>query len=266
MKPFLKWAGNKYRCINHILEALPSGKRLVEPFAGSGAVYLNTNYPTYLLADSNFDLISLYSQIINEGQTFIDYCARYFTQKTNSQDQYYAFRQQFNKSKQLRKKAALFLYLNRHGYNGLCRYNQQGGYNVPFGRYKKPYFPLAEMQYFHQKGQSCEVIHSDFKQTFKQATKGDVIYCDPPYVPLSKSANFTSYTNRGFGEQEQIELSQLAISMANKGIPVIISNHDTPFTRHHYRHGQIKTFHVTRSISCVGNKRAKVRELVAIFQ
>jgi DNA adenine methylase len=266
MKPFLKWAGNKYRCIEHIINALPQGKRLIEPFAGSCAVFLNTNFKKYLLADTNQDLATLYRQLIAEGEPFISYCARYFTKENNTKEKYYYLRAQFNQCKQPRKRAALFLYLNRHGYNGLCRYNQQGGYNVPFGRYIKPYFPTSEMRYFHQKGFLCTIINSDFRQTFKQARKGDIIYCDPPYVPLSKSANFTSYTNRAFGEQEQIELSELALQTAERGIPVIISNHDTPFTRYHYSQSEITTFNVTRLISCMANKRKAVRELIAIYQ
>jgi DNA adenine methylase len=265
MKPFLKWAGNKYRCIDNILSSLPHGKRLIEPFTGSGAVFLNTNYEQYLLADGNNDLITLYQQLKNEGPGFIKYCSRLFNEKTNDAEFYYSMRKKFNSTGFNRKRAALFLYLNRHGYNGLCRYNLSGGFNVPFGSYKIPYFPRQEMHCFHQSSQRCEFLHSDFRDTFLLAKTGDVIYCDPPYVPLSKSSNFTSYTNRSFGEQEQIELVDLALECAQKGITTIISNHDTKFTRNLYRQATTTNFDVKRSISCHGKKRQTVREIIAIF-
>jgi DNA adenine methylase len=98
-----------------------------------------------------------------------------------------------------------------------------------------------------------------------EARKGDVVYCDPPYVPLSLSANFTAYQANGFGQAEQIELAQLAESLARKGIPVIISNHDTVFTHRVYGKAALTQFEVQRFISCKGNKRGKAGELLAVF-
>ena len=144
-RPFLKWAGSKYRIIDHIQGMLPEGERLVEPFAGSGAVFLNTDYNRYLLADNNADLISLYQILSSQGEVFIELCSRLFRDTTNKEAYYYRRRDEFNKTRNAERKAALFIYLNRHGYNGLCRYNSKGGFNVPFGRYKKPYFPADEM-------------------------------------------------------------------------------------------------------------------------
>ncbi|WP_045107589.1 Dam family site-specific DNA-(adenine-N6)-methyltransferase [Legionella hackeliae] len=264
-KPFLKWAGNKYRCIDTILSSLPPAKRLIEPFTGSGAIFINSDYPNYLLAEENNDLVLLFKFLQKEGISFIDYCAQFFSVANNCEEKYYDFREQFNKSTDLRYKAALFLYLNRHGYNGLCRYNQRGIYNVPFGRYSKPYFPRNEMHYFYQKSSQAEFCLGDFRQTFKQAKAGDLIYCDPPYVPLSPSANFASYTNKKFKEADQIDLALLAMESAARGITVIISNHDTEFTRHHYRDSKIISFPVTRLISCNASKRQAAQELVAIF-
>ncbi|ASQ45019.1 Dam family site-specific DNA-(adenine-N6)-methyltransferase [Legionella clemsonensis] len=264
-KPFLKWAGNKYRCIEQILGSLPPAKRLIEPFTGSGAVFINTNYPSYLLAEENRDLVILYQLLQQEGTSFIDYCAQFFSNTNNCEDKYYFFREEFNRSKDLRYKAALFLYLNRHGYNGLCRYNKQGIYNVPFGRYVKPYFPRHEMQLFFQKSNNAEFCMGDFRQTFKQAEAGDLIYCDPPYTPLSSSANFASYTHKKFKEEDHIDLARLAMESAARGITVIISNHDTEFTRHYYSHSKIISFPVSRFISCNPLKRQPAQELVAIF-
>ncbi|MCF8563614.1 Dam family site-specific DNA-(adenine-N6)-methyltransferase [Alicyclobacillus tolerans] len=182
MKPFLKWAGNKYRIISKILELIPPGSRLIEPFAGSAAVFLNTDYEKNLINDLNSDLINLYSTLKNYGPAFVSECKPLFTSEANSADVYYRLRDEFNSIHNARRKAVLFLYLNRHGYNGLCRYNNEGGFNVPFGRYKKPYFPESEMMMFYHKSQSAEFVSDDFETVMRQAQPGDVIYCDPPYV------------------------------------------------------------------------------------
>ncbi|MDF1677182.1 MAG: Dam family site-specific DNA-(adenine-N6)-methyltransferase [Legionellaceae bacterium] len=266
-KPFLKWAGGKYRCLDHIIKALPAGMRLVEPFAGSGAVFLNAPHAQFLLTDANADLISLYMHLKREGPRFIRYCARFFSDKHNQVDSYYQYRIQFNQSTPgSRKRAALFLYLNRHGYNGLCRYNLSGQYNVPFGRYIKPYFPEKELEFFYQKSQAAALMQADFTQTFLNTKPGDVVYCDPPYAPLSKTSQFTAYTRQKFGESEQIMLAKLAKETAQNGVPVIISNHDTPFTRDLYQEARISAFPVRRNISCKGHKRIAVRELIAVFK
>lgn len=265
-RPFLKWAGNKYRCLNTILKSFPDAKRLIEPFAGSAAVFLNTHYNAYILGEENKDLIDLYSYLQTEGEPFIHYCKALFIPENNNEATYYALRKQFNESTDSRIRAALFLYLNRHGYNGLCRYNLKGIYNVPFGRYTKPYFPYQEMQHFIKKIQHVKLIHCDFRETFKHVGHNDLVYCDPPYAPLKQDSNFTSYVGKKFGEQEQIILAELAIQSAQKGATVIISNHDTEFTRYHYRHSKIQSFLVQRNISCKGQNRQTVHELLAIFQ
>lgn len=265
IKPFLKWAGSKYGCIDTILASFPKARRLIEPFTGSGAVFLNADYNQYLLAEQNPDLVHLFQLLQQEGNSFIDYCETLFTAQNNNSAHYYRLRDEFNQSAMSRRRAALFLYLNRHGYNGLCRYNQSNVFNVPFGRYNKPCFPRAEMRTFHAKSQKASFIHHDFRTTFALAKPGDVIYCDPPYVPLSPSASFASYTGKRFGEQDQIDLANLACASADKGITVIVSNHDTEFTRHHYRQGLIHSFPVRRNISCRAINRKPVQELVAIF-
>ena len=266
-RPFLKWAGNKYRIMAHIQGMLPEGERLVEPFAGSCAVFLNTDYSSYLLADNNADLISLYQILSQQGEEFIEYCVRLFRDATNKEDYFYRRRDEFNKTKDAVRKAALFIYLNRHGYNGLCRYNSKGGFNVPFGRYKKPYFPADEMQAFHLKAKYARFVHLDFTTVFSDLKAGDVVYCDPPYVPLSKSANFTTYSAGGFDLQQQDLLAQLAEQARHRDIPVLISNHNTQFTRKAYKSADnIKRLTVRRFISCNGQRRQPASELLALFQ
>lgn len=266
IRPFLKWAGSKYRCLENILASFPRANRLIEPFTGSGAIFINTVYPNYLLAEINQDLISLYCYLQQEGESFINYCELLFSPENNCASQYYQLRQQFNLSTEPKHRAAIFFYLNRHGYNGLCRYNHSGIYNVPFGRYINPRFPRKEMLHFHQRSQQATFIRSDFRQTFNEAKPGDLIYCDPPYAPLQQNSNFSAYTSSVFSEKEQISLAKLAMDCANRGITVIISNHDTDFTRHHYRHSEILSFPVKRLISCQPQHRMMVQELLAIFR
>jgi len=267
IRPFLKWAGNKYRIIDRIKKTLPKGKRLIEPFAGSAAVFLNTDYEKYVINDNNPDLIHLYNLLKSDGADFIKKCRYYFTPRFNNEELYYKLRQKFNDSNDTYKRAVLFVYLNRHGYNGLCRYNLKGGYNVPFGRYKSPYFPEKEMLLFHEKAQRAEFILSSFEDVIQSAKKGDVIYCDPPYVALSASSNFTSYSTGGFNMEKQQQLADLANETSAKGIPIIISNHNTSFTRKAYdKANKITKFHVQRFISCNGKKRGTAGELLALFE
>ncbi len=265
VRPFLKWAGNKLRIIDRVKKYLPEGKQLIEPFAGSAAVFLNTDYDKYLLCDSNRDLIELYTLLQNRGEKFIVQAEELFTARNNHAERYYELRDEFNACNDPLRRATLFIYLNRHGYNGLCRYNSHGGFNVPFGRYKRPYFPATEMLAFHQKAKNAVFRHQDFTTTFGEVRKGDVVYCDPPYLPLSSSANFTSYSAGGFSMQQQQLLAEQAQKTANKGIPVLISNHNTKQAQEIYQAAEKHTFTVQRYISCNGGKRNLAGELLALF-
>jgi len=264
-KPFLKWAGNKFRIIERIKEQLPSGKRLIEPFCGSAALFVNTNFDSYVIADNNKDLINLYLYLQKEGDAFIDYCTPFFSEQKNTADVYYQCREEFNQTDDKRLKAALFLYLNKHGYNGLCRYNQSGGFNVPFGRFKKPYLPKMEMQYFIKRSENATFLHQTFEETMGNAQIGDVLYCDPPYVPLNATNSSFQYDKNGFNQHAQIELARQAEKLSKKGIPVLISNHDTDFTQDIYKSAKISNFLVQRNISCQVNNRQKAQEILALF-
>lgn len=268
IKPFLKWPGGKFRLVGRIQNRLGRGKRLVEPFVGSGAVFLNTNYKRYLLADTNPDLINLYLCLQKNAADFIGYCKSFFTRDNNCEIRYYKLRREFNKTGEVRYKSALFLYLNRHCYNGLCRYNSNNIFNTPFGRYKKPYFPEQELIAFNRAAKKARFIHADFIETMQRTRSGDVVYCDPPYTPLSKTACFTDYFSGGFHWQDQVKLAERAGKLAAKGVPVIISNHNTDPIRRLYKTVGASTekFMVRRMISCNTNKRNKVQELLAVFQ
>lgn len=265
LRPFLKWAGNKIRLIPSIKGLLPQGKRLIEPFVGSGAVFLNTDYKHYLLSDINPDLIQLYQTLQRMGDDFIDYAATFFVPKNNTRLRYQQLRKLFNSSTEPAERSALFIYLNRHCYNGLCRYNKSGGFNVPFGLYKQPYFPALELRAFYEKAKHAKFICGDYRTALEQCKLGDVVYCDPPYIPLSATANFTNYSGQHFHLDAQQQLATLAENTAARGIPVLLSNHDTPLSREYYKQAQLHSLQVRRFISCQGEGRQHVAELLALF-
>jgi DNA adenine methylase len=265
MKPFLKWAGSKYKIIDRITRSLPPGNRLIEPFVGSGSVFLNTDYPEYLVADSNSDLIALYNCIKDKGIDFIAYARNLFIAENNQQESFSRLRTEFNSSEDIARKSAIFIYLNRHCFNGLCRYNSKSQFNVPFGRYKNPTFPETAILDFFHKSQTVEFKVSNFIETMQQAKFGDVVYCDPPYAPLEQTSNFTSYTRGEFTLEHQKVLADIAVKLMDRGISVIISNHDTEFTRSIYNSAQLNFFEVQRFISRNTQSRIKAPELLAIF-
>ncbi|OGT84800.1 MAG: DNA adenine methylase [Gammaproteobacteria bacterium RIFCSPLOWO2_02_FULL_61_13] len=267
VRPFLKWPGGKYRLVDRIRSALGAGRRLIEPFAGSGAVFLNTNYGHFIVADSNLDLIDLYTRLVNAGNELIEASRELFQPETNQSARYYALREEFNGTRHSRRRAALFIYLNRHCYNGLCRYNASGGFNTPFGRYRRPHFPELEMRGFIARAQHARFMQAGFEESMALARHGDVVYCDPPYTPLSRTAHFTDYHTGGFDWKDQERLAQLAQGLASRGIQVVISNHDTVATRALYSTAgaRIEGFTVRRLISCDIRRRDRVGELLAVF-
>lgn len=263
----MKWPGGKFRLIKRIRAAFCRGNRLIEPFTGSAAVFLNTDFERYLLADSNPDLIRLYQRLVDEGDDFIEYCRSFFTPENNCRDRFYELRSEFNRTGKMRTKSALFLYLNRHCYNGLCRYNSRGEFNTPFGRYIRPYFPDKEMRSFIRAAARAEFLTAKFVDSMQLAREGDIVYCDPPYAPLSTTAYFTDYHAGGFKWEDQVILAETARTLADRGARVVISNHDTKPIRELYREAGagVKRFQVRRTISCNPDKRGKAGELLAVF-
>ncbi|WP_313130500.1 adenine-specific DNA-methyltransferase [Pseudescherichia vulneris] len=265
-RAFLKWAGGKYPLLDDIKKHLPPGECLIEPFVGAGSVFLNTDFSRYILADINSDLIGLYNIVKTRTDEYVLNARELFTPQHNHAEVYYRLRTEFNQCRDPLRRAVLFLYLNRHGYNGLCRYNLRGEFNVPFGRYKKPYFPEAELYHFAEKAQNAEFRCLSYEACMELADVNSVVYCDPPYAPLSATANFTAYHTNSFSPLEQVRLAEMAEILVSKQIPVLISNHDTPDTREWYKaatHFQVK---VRRSISSNGGTRKKVDELLALYR
>lgn len=266
-RAFLKWAGGKYNLAEAIRQHLPDGDLLVEPFVGAGSVFLNTDYPRYLLNDINADLIELYRLLQAQPDMLISAAQQFFCEQNNDKERYLALRQEFNQTSDPLERSLLFLYLNRHCFNGLCRYNQSGLFNVPFGKYKKPYFPEVELWRFAEKAQKAEFTCLSYAELFARLPQPPtVVYCDPPYVPLSKTASFTSYAKNSFTLDDQAELANLAESAQAVGHTVVISNHDTPLTRKIYASAELDSIQVGRSISQKGSTRGKVAELFAIYR
>ncbi len=265
-RAFLKWAGGKFGLVEDIQRHLPPADELVEPFVGAGSIFLNTEFKHYLLADINPDLINLYNLLKERPSEYIDEAKRWFTPENNRKEAYLSIRQQFNQTDDIMYRSLAFLYMNRFGFNGLCRYNKKGGFNVPFGSYKKPYFPQAELEFFAEKAQRATFICAGYDETFRRAAASSVVYCDPPYAPLSSTANFTSYAGNGFTLDDQAALADIAEKTATeRGIPVLISNHDTILTRRLYHGAQLNVVKVKRTISRNGAGRNKVDELLALF-
>lgn len=266
-RAFLKWAGGKFGLVEEIQRHLPEAKTLIEPFVGAGSVFLNTDFEHYLLADINRDLINLYNLLKTEPEKYIAESRRMFGPECNRKEFYLDIRKQFNASEDIWFRSVAFLYMNRFGFNGLCRYNKKGGFNVPFGSYKKPYFPEKEMLFFAEKAQRATFVCESYTDTFARADSDSVIYCDPPYAPLSNTANFTSYAGNGFTLDDQANLAEVAEKTAKQGgIPVLISNHDTNLTRRLYKGASLDTVQVKRTISRNGAGRNKVDELFALFE
>jgi DNA adenine methylase len=265
-RAFLKWAGGKFKLVDTLAGYLPKGDRLVEPFVGAASVFLNTDYPRYLLCDINQDLIQLYEIVKASPDDYIAAAKALFVEEMNNKEAYYDIRTRFNQSRDPFQRSVYFLYLNRHGFNGLCRYNRKGAFNVPFGSYKKPYFPEKEIRAFSTKAQRAEFRCIGYEEAFDLTQQGDVIYCDPPYAPLSTTASFTTYVGSGFSLDDQALLARKARHTAlERGISVLISNHDIPLTRELYRGARLGTISVQRNISQNGNGRNKVDELMALY-
>lgn len=259
MNTILKWPGSKSRIMPVLAKHLPAGDRLVEPFAGSCAVMMNTDYNAYLVADVNPDLINLYRQIKENTQQFIILAFQAFAHN-RSEESYYTVREMFNHhlGLPLLERAAYFLYLNRNGYRGMCRYNQKGNFNVPFGNYAEPYFPLEEIKAFAEKAKRATFICADFSETLSMVKTGDVVYCDPPY-----DGTFAEYHGGGFDKNKQHELACILSDIADRH-PVIASNSNTSLVKSLYRQFDLHQITAPRSIGVAAGKGKSAEEIIAV--
>lgn len=265
-RPFLKWAGGKYSLLPELDRLIPAGKRLVEPFVGGGSVFLNSEkHESFLLADVNADLINLY-QMLEVDHIRVCSLAKILFERANSEVAYKDLRDEFNNQRMgAPERAAAFLYLNRHCFNGLIRYNLDGFFNVGFGKYKAPYFPEEEIKAFKRKAHACVFMNAGFRRTLALAGDGDVVYCDPPYEPLPGTAGFTNYAAGGFSWDSQVELAENCVAAHQRGAKVVISNSTAPRVIELYeQHGfTLHRVSARRAISSKGSTRETASDVVA---
>lgn len=265
-RPFLKWAGGKYSLLPELDRLIPAGKRLIEPFVGGGSVFLNSDkHERFLLADINADLINLYQMLAVVPDSVIAEAMKAF-RHLNDVENYTVIREAFNAQKlNATERAAAFLYLNRHCFNGLMRYNLDGFFNVGWGKYKAPYFPEKELMAFRKKSSACVFMNAGFERTLRLAGDGDVVYCDPPYEPMPGTAGFTSYASGGFSWDSQVALAESCVAAHQRGAKVFISNSTAPRVIELYeQHGfTLHRVNARRSISSKGSTRETANDIVA---
>lgn len=265
----LKWPGGKSRVMPQLLPHLPKADCLIEPFIGGASVFMNTDYRRYVLADINPHLIEFYKTIVADTEGFLETAYKALFRDSNNAEKFYSTREMFNQHKAPKwAQAARFLYLNRHGYNGMIRYNQQGELNVPFGHYKRVYFPEKEIRLFAEKARDTKAIFlcADFRTALLTYTTADTaIYCDPPYLPASATANFTGYYTSAFGLVQHQNLVKTLLELNRKhGARATFSGSNTAETRKIYAPFRLHEISVQRSVGA--KSRAKADELIGTLK
>lgn len=258
MRSPLKWVGSKARIMPQLIAHLPKGKRLVEPFAGSCSVLLNTDYNFYVAGDSNPDLINFFTQVKHRPGDLIN-SAEYLFSNFSGND-YYSVRDAFNNRRANNlEMAAMFLYLNKYGFNGLCRYNAKGEFNVPTGKRKDILVPGVEILAASDRLQGTKLVLGEWLTTLQEVREGDVVYIDPPYIPVSATANFSDYTKEGFGMDDQIKLRDALLDLGQYGIPIVVSNSYTAKTLELYQGFKIHSIYAARSVG----GQSSIKEIIA---
>lgn len=272
-RAILKWVGGKGRVMTALKKILPEGDCLVEPFVGGGSVFMNTEYAQYRLYDSNPDLITVLQVASEAPEDLIEACEELWSMALDAAV-YDVLKAKFNDRAKVTiedsiDRAALFIYLNRHGFNGLCRYNGSGIFNVPYGKLEtRPYLPREEIRAFAKKCRESEVIIrcADFTESLATLPKNAVIYADPPYVPRTKTEAFTQYHKAPFNQQHHRALAKLLKAAHASGAKVVLSNSDTLLTKDIYYGFEWETVVVGRYVGAKADKRGKVNELIGILK
>jgi DNA adenine methylase len=274
VRPLLKWAGGKARLARQIDFAFVEGCRgtYFEPFVGSAAVYLyrraHGRIRDAVLSDVNHKLVALHRAVRDDVEGVIAELARLPIE--DWRERYYEVRDAFNQGPHDgAAHAARFVWLNRAGFNGLYRENRHGSFNVPLGKYAR--LAVPDPEHFREVSallQGVEIVTAGFRETLARAGQGDQVYCDPPYVPLSGTSNFTAYASSPFALREQRLLSDAARAAAESGARVVLSNHDLPIVREElYAPSLGYSFfaapRVSRAISNKGSSRGSVAEVIA---
>ncbi|EBG2148435.1 Dam family site-specific DNA-(adenine-N6)-methyltransferase [Salmonella enterica] len=266
-RPVLKWAGGKTKLMPFIRARFPrdDSRRWVEPFIGAGSVFLNMFVREGVLSDSNKDLINFYQCIQTNKVEFIDR-VQLLAAKPFSEEDYYKLRADFNASEDEMCRAVQFYALNRLGYNGLCRYNLDRKYSVPWGHRDKLNIDVARIDYLSFRLSAIELKTCGFEDTLATAGEGDQIYCDPPYDKIKKGS-FVSYDGVPFDQNAHIRLADMLVGAHDKGATVAISNSKTPFTLELYEDRGFKIYdhNAYRSVGGSGRSRKKEEEILAVL-
>jgi DNA adenine methylase len=270
ISPLVKWAGGKRQLLAALNKRLPEDwNDFYEPFFGGGAFFIslrNQNRISHaVIADLNSELVSFYQVVKTSPDQLID--ALSDDAFENSSAAYNRLKDEFNDTvpdkENAVRRAALFIFLNKHGYNGLWRVNSKGKFNVPFGSYAKRSIPSAtSIHLFSAMLKQVTILNTDFEKTVRTAGKGDFIYLDPPYLPLSKTARFTGYNCTGFSLDDQVRLAGAFDKLSKKGVQVMLSNSKMQEIEDLYEGYTIETVAATRCINCKGKKRSGMSEII----
>jgi DNA adenine methylase len=264
IRPILKWAGGKSGLLPQLIENFPpTFNRLVEPFVGGGAVFfaLQHGVPA-LINDGNSELIELYNVVRDTPEDLIKALDKLTTQY--SEAFYYQLRS--HKPKSVVCRAARMVFLNKTGFNGLYRQNSQGGFNVPFG--KRVTCPLLYdrgnlFQASLHLRNAC-IKNLDFEDIIDATGIGDLVYCDPPYEPLSITSSFTAYKASKFSQNDQQRLKNAVIKATERGAYVVISNSTADFILNLYNGWDVRRVFARRAINSKGNGRGEIAEVLLV--
>ncbi len=265
-RPFLKWVGGKRQLLPELLNAVEAAgpfRHYHEPFLGGGALFFSLARTGRIkarsyLSDANSSLIDAYHGVRDESEAVIELLDEH--KLAHSEAHFYAVRASV--PRKLAKRAARIIYLNKTCYNGLYRENSKGQFNAPFGRYKNPLICDREnLRAVAQTLRDVDLAVRDFSQVSAVAQPGDLVYFDPPYAPVSKTADFTAYVRGGFGADAQERLAETCAELAERGVRVILSNSMTDLTRRLYGES-FYTYEVsaTRRVNSRADRRGKVSE------
>jgi DNA adenine methylase len=265
-QPFLKWAGGKWAIAPRIASLLPKDvKERVyrEPFLGGGAMFFFLEPEHAFLSDAVADLITTYEVVQSNVEPLIKRLQT--LRASHSDEQFYEVRKRFNEDKKGAKvdRAAWLIYLNKTCYNGLFRTNRSGEFNVPAGRFKNPgVVDPAKLRLAAAMLTRAELTRAPFTELVSTAQKGDLIYLDPPYVPTSKTSNFSAYSDGTFSEKDHADLAEVYRELDARGCLLALSNSDTKLVRDLYAGFDIAPIIAPRAISSKASTRGEVCELL----
>jgi DNA adenine methylase len=236
---------------------LPRYRTYLEPLLGGAALFFELRPKRAILSDTNEELIDCFTAVRDDVERVI----AALKDHKYDRDHYYAVRGQDPWELDLFERAARMIYLNKTGFNGLYRVNKQGQFNVPFGRYTRPTICDEErLRACSAALRNAALCKLDFARCCEQARKSDLVYFDPPFIPTSETADFTSYTAEGFGCAKHYHLAGTFRELAQRGVRVMASNADTKLSRQLYRGFHIERVEVGRTVGC--KDRGSARELI----